>query len=147
MLFLNSFFDEPVVAGYSLKAIFEYWWNGLIIILVLLVVAAGLYFVFAWLLGRMKFKEEDKEAFQRYKSAKGQDKKAIAKETKGPAKNVITVRRLSVWVIPVICVVAIVSAAAASFLPSAAFKNLMFTLGGSHVTIYDTAASREAAVL
>ena len=145
LFIMDSIFDQPIVAGYSLKAIFEYWQYGLIIIIALLVVAAALYFVFAWLLGRLKFKEEDKEAFQRYKDAKGKDKKAIAKETKGPAKNVITVRRLSVWLVPVICVVAIVSAAAASFLPSAAFKKLMFTLGGSHVTIYDTAASREAA--
>ena len=145
MLFLDSFIDKPFVAGYSLKAIFEYWWNGLIVILAVLIVVGVLYFVFAWLLGRMKFKDEDKEAFQRYKDAKGKEKKAIAKETKGPAKNVITVRRVSVWLVPVICVVAIVSAAASSFLPSAAFKNLMFTLGGSHVKIYDTAASREAA--
>ena len=145
LFILESIFDQPIVAGYSLSAIFEYWWNGLIIIIAVLVVLAALYFVFAWLLGRMRFNEEDKEAFSRYKEAKGKEKKAIAKETKGPAKNVITVRRLSVWVIPVVCVVAIVSAAASSFLPSAAFKNLMFTLGGSHVEIYDTAASREAA--
>ena len=145
LFILDSIFDQPIVAGYSLKAIFEYWPYGLIIVIALLVVGGGLYFVFAWLLGRLKFKDEDKEAFSRYKEAKGKDKKAIAKETKGPAKNVITVRRMSVWLVPVICVVAIVSAAAASFLPSAAFKNLMFTLGGSHVTIYDTAASREAA--
>ena len=81
LFIMDSIFDQPIVAGYSLKAIFEYWQYGLIIIIALLVVAAALYFVFAWLLGRLKFKEEDKEAFQRYKDAKGKDKKEIAKET------------------------------------------------------------------
>ena len=67
LFILDSVFDQPIVAGYSLKAIFEYWQYGLIIVIALLFVAGGLYFVFAWLLGRLKFKDEDKEAFGRYK--------------------------------------------------------------------------------
>ena len=145
MLFLNSFIDEPLVAGYSLRAIFQYWWIGLIILIVAAVGALATYFLLAWLFGRLRFKDEDKETMAQYKAADGKGKKEIAKSAKGPAKNVITWKRMSVWFIPVICVAALILAPAASFLPSTAFANLMITLNGSHVRIVDTPSSAAAA--
>ena len=106
MLFLNSFIDEPIVAGYSLRAIFQYWWIGLIILIVAIVGVLATYFLLAWLFGRLKFKDADKETMAQYKAADRQGKKEIAKSSNGPAKNVITWKRMSVWLIPVACVAA-----------------------------------------
>ena len=145
MLFLNSFIDQPVVAGYSLRSIFEYWWLGLIILIVALVGALSTYFLLAWLFGRMKFKDQDKETMNQYNAADRKGKKEIAKSSKGPAKNVITWKRMAIWFIPVVCVGALILAPAASFLPSTAFENLMITLNGSHVRIVDTPSSAAAA--
>ena len=145
MLFLNSFIDEPIVAGYSLRAIFQYWWIGLIILIVAIVGVLATYFLLAWLFGRLKFKDEDKETMAQYKAADRQGKKEIAKSSNGPAKNVITWKRMSIWLIPVACVAALILAPAASFLPSTAFANLMITLNGSHVRIVDTPSSAAAA--
>ena len=142
---LESIFDKSIIAGYSLRSIFEYWWLGLIVIIVTIVVMVGLYFLLVWLFGRMRFKEGDEEQLVRYKKAKGEEKKQIASESSAPVKNVITWRKMRGWLIPVVCVVALLGSAAASFLPSAAFKNLLFTLGGSHVRIIDTETSRAAA--
>ena len=145
VLILESFFDKPIIAGYSLHSIFEYWWIGLIILIVAAVGLVATYFLLTWVFGRMKYKEGDKETVDNYKSAPKDQKKEIAKQAKGPAKNVITWRRISVWLIPVVCVVAVVSSLSASFLPSTAFENLMVTLKGSAVKIIDTPTSREAA--
>ena len=142
---LESFFDKPIIAGYSLRSIFEYWWIGLIILIVAAILVVGTYFLLCWLFGRMRFKEEDKAALEAYNQADRKEKKEVAKQTKGPAKNVIIWRRMCGWLIPVVCVVAILSSAAASFLPSTAFENLMITLRGSHVEIIDTETSRQAA--
>ena len=142
---LESIFDKPIVAGYSISSIFEYWWLGLIVVIVLAVLLLATYFLLAWLFGRMRFKDDDKEQFANYKRAPRKEKKAIAKSANRPVKNVITWRKMSGWLIPVVCVVALLGFASASFLPSAAFKNLLFTLGGSHVHIIDTEASRQAA--
>ena len=142
---LESFFDKPIVAGYSLKAIFEYWWLGLIVLIVAAIAIVATYFLLCWLFGRMRFKEGDKEALQKYNEAPRTEKKAVAHETQGPAKNVIRWRRMVPWFIPVVVVSALILSAASSFLPSAAFANLMFTLGGSHVDIVDTETSRAAA--
>ena len=60
-LILESFFDKPIVAGYSLHSIFEYWWVGLIILIVAAVGLVATYFLLAWLFGRMKYKDGDKE--------------------------------------------------------------------------------------
>ena len=136
--------DKPFIAGYTLRQIFEYWWLGLIILIVAAVALVSFYFFMNWLFGRMRFKEEDKEALRTYRAAKGKERKQIAKQTKGPAKNVIIWRRTRGWLIPVVCVVAILAAAAASFLPSAAFKNLMYTLNVKE-NIVDTETSRQAA--
>ena len=144
-LILESFFDKPIVAGYSLHSIFEYWWVGLIILIVAAVGLVATYFLLAWLFGRMKYKDGDKETVDNYSKASRKEKKGLAKQAKGPAKNVITWRRMSIWLIPVVCVVAIIASASASFLPSTAFENLMITLRGSTVKIIDTPASREAA--
>ncbi len=142
---LESFLDKPFIAGYSLRSIFEYWWIGLIILIVAAIALVGTYFLLNWLFGRMKFKEGDKETLDKYKQAPRADKKAVAKEATTPVKNVITWRKLRGWLIPVVAVVALISSAAASFLPSAAFANLVFTMNGSHVDIIDTETSRQAA--
>ena len=34
LFILESIFDKPIVAGYTLRAIFEYWWIGLIVLIV-----------------------------------------------------------------------------------------------------------------
>ena len=145
LLILDSFWDKEIAAGYTLRSIFEYWWIGLIIIIVAVVALVGTYFLLNWLFGRMKFKSGDQESVDNYVKAPKQAKKDIAKNTTGAAKNVITWKRMRVWLIPVVCVVALLSSAAASFLPSAAFANLIFTLRGSHVDIIDTETSRQAA--
>ena len=142
---LESFLDKPFIAGYSLRSIFEYWWIGLIILIVAAIALVGTYFLLNWLFGRMKFKEGDKETLDKYKQAPRADKKAVAQEATTPVKNVITWRKLRGWLIPVVAVVALISSAAASFLPSAAFANLVFTMNGSHVDIIDTETSRQAA--
>ena len=142
---LESFWEKEIVAGYSLGSILEYWWIGLIILIVAAVLLIGSYVLLVWFLGRMRFKDEDKKTMSDYKEADRLEKKQIAKSSSGPAKKVILWKRMSTWLIPTVCVVALLGSLAASFLPSAAFKNLMFTLGGSHVYIIDTEASREAA--
>ena len=50
---LESFFDKPLIAGYSLASIFQYWWVGLIIIIVAAVALVGVYFLLNWLFGRI----------------------------------------------------------------------------------------------
>ncbi len=145
LFILESIFDKPIVAGYTLRAIFEYWWIGLIVLIVAAIAGVGTYFLLAWLFGKMKFKEGDQEKLDNYNNAPREEKKKVAKETTGPAKNVIIWKRMMPWFIPVVCVGALIIAAGSSFLPSAAFANLMFTLNGSHVSIIDTEASREAA--
>ena len=145
MFIFSSFIDKPIVAGYSLRSIFEYWWIGLIILIVAIVGVIATYFLLAWLFGRLKFKEGDKEIVDQYKQADKKAKKEMAKSAKGPAKNVITWKRMAAWFIPVVCVVALLTAPIVSFLPSTAFENLMITLSGSHVRIVDTPSSKAAA--
>ena len=143
---LESFFDKPFIAGgYSLHSIFEYWWLGLIILIVAAVGIVATYFLLSWLFGRMKYKEGDKETVDNYRKASRAEKKEVVKSASRAAKNVITWRKIRGWFIPVVCVVAVISSAAASFLPSNAFQNLLTTLSGSKVKIIDTPASREAA--
>ncbi len=141
----ESFLDKPFIAGYSLRSIFEYWWLGLIILIVAAVAIVATYVLLGLVFGRLRFKDEDREALQKYKEAPRSEKKAVASETKGPAKNVIIWRRMVPWFIPVVVVVALIMAPAASFLPSNAFQNLLVTLSGSHVEIIDTETSRQAA--
>ncbi len=142
---LESFLDKEVTAGYTWRSILEYWWVGLIIIIVAAVALVGTYFLLNWLFGRMKFKEGDQEALDKYSNAPKEEKKAVAKSTVGAAKKVVIWRRMRVWFIPVVCVAALIMAPVASFLPTAAFANLLFTWRGSHVDIIDTETSRKAA--
>ncbi len=142
---LESFLDKEVAAGYTWRSILEYWWVGLIIIIVLAVGAVATYFLLAHLFGRMKFKEGDQEVVDNYSNAPKGEKKAVKKAAKGAAKNVIIWRSMRAWFIPVVCVAAIVIAPIASFLPTAAFANLVFTAFGSPVKIIDTETSRQAA--
>ena len=145
LFILESFLDKPIVAGYSLRSIFEYWWIGLIVLIVIAIAAVATWFLLAMLFGRMKFKEGDQEALDNYKQAPKEEKRELAAQANRPVKNVITWRKMVPWFIPVVCVGALLLSAATSFLPSAAFANLVFTLGGSHVDIIDTETSRAAA--
>ena len=142
---LESFLDKEVAAGYTWGSILEYWWIGLIIIIVAAVGLVGSFVLLKLVFGKMKFKEGDQEAFDNYKNAPKEEKKAVAKAAKGPVKNVILWTTMKRWLIPVVCVAALIMAPVASFLPTAAFANLMFTLRGSHVKIIDTETSRQAA--
>ena len=142
---LESWLDKEVAAGYTWGNILEYWWVGLIILIVAAAGLVGAFVLLKLVFGKMRFKEGDQEAFDNYKKAPKAEKKAVAKSATGPVKNVIRWHRLKVWLIPVVCVAALLVAPVASFLPTAAFANLMFTLRGSHVDIIDTETSRQAA--
>ena len=142
---LESFLDKEIVAGYTWGNILEYWWVGLIIIIVAEAALVGSFVLLKLVFGKMKFKEGDQEAFDNYKKAPKEEKKALAKSATGPVKNVIVWHSMKRWLIPVVCVAALLVAPVASFLPTAAFANLMFTLRGSHVDIIDTETSRQAA--
>ena len=169
-LSILSFLDDPFIAGYSLRSIFEYWWLGLIILIILIVAALALvatYFLLSWLFGRMRFKEGDKESLAEYcalrrakkdelegkdkdaikelKRAKKAERKEFYRNANRPVRNVIRWKKMRVWLIPVVCVSALLLAGVSSFLPSTAFQNLLTTLKGSHVDIIDTEASRAAA--
>ena len=143
---LESFWDKAIFpGGYSLHAIFEYWYFGLIVIIVLAVGLVATYFLLSWLFGRMRFNEEDKEVFKQYRGTKKKaERKAIVKSARRPVKNVALWRRMKFWLIPVVCVGGLVAAAAVSFLPSAAFKNLLATMNAKE-SAYNTEASRKAA--
>ena len=143
--FLESFVDKQIVAGYSLKQIFEYWPFGLIVIIVAIVIAVGLYFLLSWVFGRLKFNDDDKELFKQYRAASKDEKKEIDKVARRPVKNVILWKKIKWWFIPVVCVVALLGSAATSFLPSAAFKNLLASVNTKEPVIVDTEASRVAA--
>ena len=145
LFILESFLDKPFIAGYSLRSIFEYWWLGLIILIVAALAIVGTYFLLAWLFGRMEYQEGDKETVDSYKKASKEEKKSIVEGANPPAKNVIKWKKMAPWFIPVVCVGALILSAAASFLPSNAFQNLLTTLNGSAVVIVDTETSRAAA--
>ena len=142
---LDSWLDKEVAAGYTWGNILEYWWVGLIILIVAAVGLVGAFVLLKLVFGKMRFKEGDQEVFDNYKKAPKAEKKAVAKSATGPVKNVIMWHRMKRWLIPVVCVAALLVAPVASFLPTAAFANLMFTLRGSHVDIIDTETSRQAA--
>ena len=142
---LESFLDKPIVAGYSLRSIFEYWWIGLIILIVAALAIVGTYFLLSWLFGRMKFQDADKEKVSEYNKAPREGRKQVYKESTGPAKNHLKWKRMAPWFIPVVCVGALLIAAASSFLPSTAFANLLITLSGSHVDTWDTPSALAAA--
>ena len=142
---LESFLDKEVAAGYTWGNILEYWWIGLIILIVAAIGLVGTFVLLKHVFGKMKFKEGDQEAFDNYKKAPKAEKAAAIKASSAPVKNVIRWHRMKRWLIPVVCVVAVVTAPIVSFLPTAAFANLMFTLRGSHVDIIDTETSRQAA--
>ena len=142
---LESWLDKEVAAGYTWGNILEYWWVGLIILIVAAAGLAGAFVLLKLVFGKMRFKEGDQEAFDNYKKAPKAEKKAVAKSATGPVKNVIRWHTMKRWLIPVVCVAALLVAPVASFLPTAAFANLMFTLRGSHVDIIDTETSRQAA--
>ena len=143
---LESFLDKEVAAGYTWGSILEYWWIGLIIIIVAAVGLVGSFVLLKLVFGKMRFKGDDEQKFVDYLNGTKEGKKEMFKTMPGgPVKNAARWHRLKVWLIPVVCVAALLVAPVASFLPTAAFANLMFTLRGSHVKIIDTETSRQAA--
>ena len=163
-----SFWDDGIFpGGYSLRDILEFWWLGLILLITVTTLILGSYFFLNWLFGRMKFKEGDQEALaeycklrkidkkelegkskeeiKEYKQERKNEEKQAFKEARGPVKNVIRWRKMRPWLIPVGVFVALFVFLAGSFLPSAAFKNLLFTLRGSHVDTYDSEVAKQAA--
>ena len=60
-------------------------------------------------------------------------------------RNPVGWKKMSKWLIPTVAVTSLVIGAGASFLPTNAYKNLLTTVSGSHVTIIDTPTSRAAA--
>ena len=145
LFILESFIDKSFVAGYSLRQIFEYWWLGLILLIVIALLVVGTWFLLAMLFGRMKFQEGDKETLENYKLASRADKKEVVKDASRPVKNVILWRKMAPWFIPVVAVFALILSAAVSFLPSAAFANLLASVNTKEPVIIDTEASRAAA--
>jgi uncharacterized membrane protein YhaH (DUF805 family) len=120
--FLDSFLDQEVVAGYTWGNILEFWWIGLIILIVAAGAVVGTYFALNWFFGRNKFKDGDKEKVEDYDNASKGEKKEVAKTTSGPAKNVIKWKRMRAWFIPTVLVSAIILAPVVSFLPTSAMK-------------------------
>ena len=141
----ESFLDKPIVAGYSIRSIFKFWWIGLIVILVLVGALVATYILLNHVLGKKKFQEGDVETVDEYKASPKSERKAIRANASKPVQNVLLWRAMRGWLIPVVCVVALLGGAAASFLPSPAFENLMTTLRGSAVRVYDSETSRQAA--
>ena len=143
---LESWLDKEVVAGYTWGNILEYWWVGLIILIVAAAGLVGAFVLLKLVFGKMRFKGDDEQKFIDYLNGTKEGKKEMFKTMpNGPVKNAARWHRLKVWLIPVVCVAALLVAPVASFLPTAAFANLMFTLRGSHVDIIDTETSRQAA--
>ena len=144
LYFLESIFDKPIIAGYSINSFA--WWVDIIVIIVALLLIGGFYFLLVWLFGRMKFTPEDKEEFAAYRSANKEEKKEMAKNAKGPVKNVITWHKIKLWFIPVVSVIVVISLVATPVVASPVFGNLLTTLSGSKVKTYDSETSREAAL-
>ena len=138
----ESLWDKEIFGGYSLSS-FD-WWVDLIVLGIAIVLIGGLYFVLVWLLGKMRFSEEDKVAYSNYKLASREEKKEQAKAAKGPVKNVITWHRMKPWFIPVVSFVLVIALLATPVLHTT-WDILMTTLSGSAVTIYNTPSSMEAA--
>ena len=145
LVILTSFLDQPFVAGYSLRSIFEYWWLGLIVIGAGAVGIGTTYALKAHVFGKSKFTGGEDEILRDYKSASRKEKKLMKKEMSKPLKNVIGWKGMAPWFIPTVVVSSLILGAAAAFLPSNAFKNLLTTMKGSEVTIYDTPTSRAIA--
>ena len=146
MLKFMSFWTDPILpGGYSFSAIFEYWFIGLIIIILAVVAVVAVYFLLSWLFGRMKFGEGDKQTLDSYRNANKADKKDIAKDANRPVKNVILWKKMRFWFVPVVLVSALLVGAVSSFVPSAAFKNMIVALTGPKEDTYDSEAARQAA--
>ena len=84
---LESWLDKEVAAGYTWGNILEYWWVGLIILIVAAVVLVGAFVLLKLVFGKMRFKEGDQEAFDNYKKAPKAEKPVEAPAKKPAAKK------------------------------------------------------------
>ena len=142
MNIFESWLDKPIIAGYSISSFA--WYLDIFIILGIVLVIGGFYFLFVWLFGRLKMNKEQKQQVKDYKALDKASKKRVFKESKGPVKNLLVWRKMKPWFIPVVSVICVVSLVAVPVL-TVAGEQLLVTLSGSHVTVYDTEASKQAA--
>ena len=142
LFIFESFVDKEIFGGYSLSS-FD-WWVDFVVIVIAAVIIGGIYFCLEWGFGRLQFKEGDKEKLDGYRKADKKEKKAIAKETKGPVKRTITWRRMLPWFIPTVSVTLVIALVAAPILTTT-WDILMTTINGSAVKTYDSEVARAAA--
>ena len=89
--------------------------------------------------------KEQKAEVEKYNSLDKEAKKKAYKEAKSPLKNLLVWKKMKVWFIPVVSVISVVTLVAVPVL-AVAGEQLMITLLGSPVIIYDTEASKQAAL-
>ena len=142
LLIFESFVDKEIFGGYSLSS-FD-WWVDFIVIGIAILIVGGIYFCLEWGFGRLQFKEDDKEKLDGYRKADKKEKKAIAKEAKGPLKRSITWRRMLPWFIPTVSVTLVIALVAAPILTTT-WDILMTTINGSAVRTFDSEVARAAA--
>ena len=142
MNILESFWDKPIIAGYALSS-FK-WWLGILIFIAIHLVVAGLYFLFIVILGYFKFKDEDKEKYNKYKEGDKQTRKEMKGELSSPVKSTIRSKRTLPWAIPVTVFVSLMALTFGAVWPVAG-EQLLVTIFGSPVRTIDTEASRKAA--
>ena len=138
----ESFLDKWIIAGYPVSSFL--WGLGFLVAGLILLAVSIPYFIFRWYLGRFKYISGDKEMERKYKKAKKSERKEMAKEVSMPVKRVVFVKRSLPWSIPVLSVVCITSLLAVAILP-VIWEQLMVTLSGSKVKVYDTETSKQAA--
>lgn len=138
----ESFWDKPIIAGYSISSFA--WWLDIFIIIGIVVVIGGFYFLFVWLFGRLRMNKEQKQEYADYKKMDKVARKEAYKKSKSPVKNLLVWRKMKPWFIPVVSFICVVSLIAVPVL-TVAGEQLWVTLNGSHVTVYDTEASKQAA--
>ncbi|MCQ2087321.1 MAG: glycoside hydrolase family 3 C-terminal domain-containing protein [Bacilli bacterium] len=144
MKIFDSFWNEPIFAGYSLSS-FD-WWVDIFVILGFALVVGGIGVLLNNILGKNKLenKAEADEAKKEYKSLKGESRKNFFKSASTPIKNILRWNKTKKWLIPVSSVLMVISLVAVPVLPVAG-EQILITLQGSKVTIYDTESSIQAA--
>ena len=145
MNIFESFWDKGIFAGYSLS-MFR-WINALFVLLGCIVVFGAAYFFVVWFFGFMKMDQTQKDlclSLRNDKETPKQERKEKIKNAPRPVKNVLFWQKNKPWIIPVASFVVLVSMLGAAILP-VVWDQLIMTLSGSKVTVYDTEASKQAA--
>ena len=103
----ESFWDKPIIAGYSISSFA--WWLDIFIIIGIVVVIGGFYFLFVWLFGRLRMNKEQKQEYADYKKMDKAARKEAYKKSKSPVKNLLVWRKMKPWFIPVVSFICVVS--------------------------------------